>query len=94
MGADMKRIIPVLAAGAFLALGATGAFAQMSGGISGTGGAKEQMLPSTVGIDPRPDRETLRARRPMFDAIEARPVAQARYRGHGHWRMRHHRHWR
>lgn len=84
----MNRLKLILAAGALAAV-ATPALAQLGlGGISGLGGAKEQMYPSTVGVDPRPDRETLRARRPTFQSIQARP--------HGaHWRWRHrHPHWR
>ncbi|MFO1116821.1 MAG: hypothetical protein U1E28_14150 [Beijerinckiaceae bacterium] len=75
----MKLLKPALVCSAFLF--AAPVFAQgVGGGVSGLGGAKEQMYPSTVGADPRPDRETMRARRPAFQSIQAR---------HGYWRHRH-----
>ena len=86
----MQRIAAHLILGATLALAAIPASAQMSGSIPGTGGAKEQMFPSTVGVDPRPDRETLRAREPTFQAIQARPGWRRDWR-HSRWYRRHHR---
>lgn len=45
---------------------------------SGTGGAKEQGRPSTVGVDNRPDREEMKNRQPQFQANEpSRPVIPA-----------------
>ncbi len=73
----MRFLKPALAL-SLLAFSAP-AIAQTGGGVSGLGGAKEQMYPSTVGVDPRPDRETLRARRPTFQSIQAQ---------HGYWRHR------
>lgn len=84
----MNILKSALFVGAFLI--AAPAMAQVGGNVSGFGGAKEQMFPSTVGADPRPDRETMRARRPTFNAIQARPGWR-----HGYWRHRHHvRYWR
>jgi hypothetical protein len=45
---------------------------------SGTGGAKEQNNPSTVGVDNRPDREEMKNRQPQFQANEpSRPAMPA-----------------
>jgi len=67
----MRTAIRALMIWAVLALGCGAASAQVT--ITGVGGAREQMLPSTVGVDPRPDRETLKARRTMRGAIGADP---------------------
>jgi hypothetical protein len=91
----MRRLVSILALGATLALSSLPALAQgTSNPTAGTGGAKEQMLPSTVGVDSRPDRGSMRARRPMFRAIEARPGWRAYYGRHARWHRHHHRHWR
>jgi hypothetical protein len=67
----MKRCVLLLATGALMSMAAAPVWAQSA--PTGVGGAKEQMLPSTVGVDPRPDRETFNARRPMMHAIQGGP---------------------
>jgi hypothetical protein len=78
-GACMKKLIPTLAAaGILFGLAAAPAVAQ-----TGLGGAKERNMPSTVGSDPRPDRETMKARKPMMRAIQPHARMHHRHYGYG-----------
>ena len=75
----MTKSVPMIRAAILLgAVAASPAFGQAAGNpTSGTGGAREQMLPSTVGAAPGPYRG-VRSSEPIMRAIQP----------HRHWRHR------